>query len=86
MSYKDPINYNLLGWAWFILIAIFGATAKYASEVLAGKHEFTWGRLALSMLVAAFAGWLGGVACLESGLSSNLQLITAGLSGYGLFF
>lgn len=84
MPTKDPNNWeSFLRWLPLVVIGLFAGVAKYASDIQAGKLHFSVGLFLCQVLVSMFAGWIGGLLCLSSGLSLELTCVGAGLAGYG---
>ena len=84
MPTKDPNNWeSFLRWLPLVIIGLFAGVAKYASDIQAGKLHFSVGLFLCQVLVSMFAGWIGGLLCLSSGLSLELTCVGAGLAGYG---
>jgi formate-dependent nitrite reductase membrane component NrfD len=72
-------NNNLLILVVSILIAIFGGTVKYISELT--HKKFSGLNFIVSVFISAFTGLIIGLVCQEYNMSNNMTLIITGIAG-----
>ncbi|MGV6989640.1 phage holin family protein [Testudinibacter sp. P80/BLE/0925] len=83
MPSRDPNNLDsFLSWIPILLISGFGGVAKYLTDRQYNKTRWNIWEFLSQILVSAFAGFIGGLVCVSSGLDQNMTWIGAGLSGY----
>lgn len=78
----SPIDFIRTTWH-FLLFAIIGGLANYASRVKSGQTRgWSLHELAGDMLISGFVGTVALLLCRESGLSDYITGATVGMSGH----
>lgn len=73
----------ILGYLWFILLAVWGGTVNYISRAKRMKdHVFSISELMGEWAISGFAGLLSAYFCAEMGLSFYATAVTAGIAGH----
>ncbi len=81
MNMVDEAKEKLLRWVTPVVIALLGGLARQAKDHRDGV-EFSWWGFLSRLVIAAFAGLLAMLMCLEYGLSDQMTGTVAGVAGY----
>ena len=81
MPHRDPGTYGLLAWVLITAMSIWGGLVKYIVEVRRNNQAWSWVAALAQVVVSGFAGLMGGLLAIESGLSIYYTLVAAGMSG-----
>lgn len=81
MPNKDPGSYGLLVWVLIAAMSIYGGFVKYIIDTKTNKTAWSWVAAFAQVAVSGFAGLIGGLISIESGLSIYYVLVVAGMSG-----
>lgn len=63
-------------------IGIFGGLARFLSDVLDKKRDFSWGRLVMMMISSGFFGYMGGELALIMFSDGSHSSVVAGVLGF----
>lgn len=67
---------------WFVMFALWGATASYAASVMAPGGVFSWKQYLLKLLISGFSGLCMAYILEYSGVPFPLIAAGAGMAGY----
>lgn len=81
MPNKDPSSYGLVVWVLIAAMSIYGGFVKYIIDTKTNKTAWSWVAAFAQVAVSGFAGLIGGLISIESGLSIYYVLVVAGMSG-----
>ncbi|WP_411813672.1 phage holin family protein [Erwinia tracheiphila] len=81
MPSRDPGSYGLLAWVLITAMSIYGGFVKYIIDVRTQKLAWSWVAALAQVAISGFAGLIGGLLAIESGLSIYYVLVAAGMSG-----
>lgn len=81
MPYKDPGSYGLFAWVLITAMSIYGGFVKYIIDVRNKNLAWSWVAALAQVAISGFAGLIGGLLAIESGLSIHYVLIASGMSG-----
>lgn len=71
-----------LGYAWFILLALWGGTASYINRIRNSKVRFSFVELVGELTISGFAGLMTALVCNYMGFDLYLTAALAGISGH----
>ncbi len=81
MPKNDPGSYGLIVWVLIAAMSIYGGFVKYIIDTRTNKTTWSWVAAFAQVAVSGFAGLIGGLISIESGLSIYYVLVVAGMSG-----
>ncbi|CRY71458.1 MULTISPECIES: phage holin family protein [Yersinia pseudotuberculosis complex] len=81
MPNRDPGSYGLLVWVAIAAMSIYGGLVKYIIDTRMKKTAWSWVAALAQVAVSGFAGLVGGLISIDSGLSIYYVLVVAGMSG-----
>lgn len=73
---------NSIGFAWLVIIAIWGGTASYLGRLKKKKGKFSMVELIGEWTISGFAGIITAYFCQEFSLSFFMTAALAGISGH----
>ena len=63
-------------------IGVFGGVARFLSDVLDKKRDFSWGRLVMMMVSSGFFGYMGGELAFVMFGNPDHSSVIAGIMGF----
>ncbi|EML7933746.1 phage holin family protein [Providencia rettgeri] len=78
---KEPNSFGLIQWVLLLIISMWGGVVRYISDVKTHKISWSWVAVSMQLVVSGFTGLIGGLGAIESGVSSYLILVSAGVTG-----
>lgn len=71
-----------IDYIWFCLLAVWGGTVNYISNMRRQKKTFSITELFGDWAISSFSGIMAAYVCKELGVSPFVQYATAGLVGH----
>lgn len=78
---KTPTESFLFTWLIIGLIASWGGGVRYLIAIEIKSLHWSWGGVLSQLSISIFTGVLGGLLSIESGASSYMTFVIAGLFG-----
>ena len=78
---QDKESIAGLSWIVVLVLACWGGLVRYLIDVKQNKATWSWINALAQIAVSGFTGVIGGLVSVESGLSLNMILAAAGVSG-----
>lgn len=76
------VSPGVLGYAWLLLLAVWGGTANYVSRIRKHKTPFSLAELLGEWVISGFAGVVTAYACWEMGWSYYATAAAVGIGGH----
>lgn len=72
----------VLGWAWLMLMAIWGGTVRYLRDIKRKSRRFIWRDALLEWIISAFSGIVTAYVCMWMDMPFAFTAAAAGISGH----
>ena len=78
----DRLIQDHLPWLYAIVLSVWGGLVQYAGKVRAGDEAWSWGNVALDMIVCSFAGLTAFFLCQWQAVTGWQMAIVVSISAH----